>query len=112
MKDLVKEVFGNDATVKAISSETVLLVTTVPRHMSQKSFENFEKNAERLADKVKGIPVVVVRDDVTVDAIVNPAKEISPKRLSEQQQQEQVDDDYCERDSNATNPTGGGDYFT
>ena len=37
--------------------------------------------------------------------------EISPKRLLEQQQQEQVDDDY-ERAANATNPTGGGDYFT
>ena len=96
MEGLVKEV--SDAAVKAISSDTVLLVITVPRHMSQKSFENFEKNAERIADKVKGIPVVVVREGVTVDAIVPlPADKvtgISPKRLLEQQQQEQVDDDY------------------
>ena len=61
-------------------------------------------------DKMKALGIVHVRWYSPAEKVTG----ISPKRLSEQQQQEQVDDDYerSERSVKATNPTGGGDYFT
>ena len=92
MKELVKEVYGCDATLKEISSDTVLIVITLPKHIGHKARENIESCTTRISDRAGGIPVLVVADDVRVEARMR--YDCSPKRLWEQQQQEQVDDDY------------------